>query len=193
MFKVIENKDYVVYDEVLNENEFKNIQIYLKQEKYTIPHFNGWEKVWRITDSFPMASTAYYKTKMPFKNGLDTIAQYMIKIAENHINLVESFEEITFRTYLYPVGSKLSWHNDYGYKGAAIFYCHESWKNTWGGELMIAHAENESSIDHFGVGQYISSKPNRLIITKGGIWHSINRVDQNAGENVRSTIVGFYS
>lgn len=200
MLKLTETDQYVVYDDVLDEQQFSNLYSYVKNEKYTIPHVAGWEKVWKLTDSFPMGGPPYYKTKMPFNNSLDIIAHYILEISKIHKNLIGDFEEVTFRSYLYPYGSKLSWHNDQGYKGAAIFYSHKEWKSGWGGELMVAHVPNdlsgldeENTVSRFGIGHYISCKPNRLVLTKAGVWHSINRVDVNAGENVRSTIVGFFS
>lgn len=200
MLKLTENDQYVIYDDILDEVQFLDLQNYVKNEKYTIPHVSGWEKVWKLTDSFPMGGPPYYKSKMPFNNALDTIAHYILEICKIHKNLIPEFEEATFRSYLYPSGAKLSWHNDHGYKGAVIFYCHKEWKSSWGGELMIAHVPSDLSypceedmVNHFGVGHYISCKPNRLVITKAGVWHSINRVDSNAGENVRSSIIGFFS
>lgn len=200
MLKLTETDQYVVYDDVLDEQQFSNLQSYIKNEKYTIPHVAGWEKVWKLTDSFPMGGPPYYKTKMPFNNSLDVISHYILEISKTHKNLIDNFEEVTFRSYLYPPGTKLSWHNDHGYRGAAIFYAHKEWKSSWGGELMIAHVpsdlsgfDEENTVSHFGIGHYISCKPNRLVLTKAGVWHSINRVDANAGENVRSTIIGFFS
>jgi Rps23 Pro-64 3,4-dihydroxylase Tpa1-like proline 4-hydroxylase len=195
MLKLLENKQFVIYDDVLNQEEFEHVGNYIQNEKYVIPHVAGWDRVWKITDSIPLGGPPYYKTKMPFKNALDIIAHYIIKISESHKDQIGEYEELTLRSYLYPIGTKLSWHNDKGYKAAVIFYAHKDWKINWGGELMIAHGPNniENSLEKFGLGHYIFAKPNRLVFTFNGVWHSINRVDQNAGDNVRSTIVGFFS
>jgi hypothetical protein len=47
-------------------------------------------------------------------------------------------------------------------------------------------------INAYGMGVYASPLPNRMVFTKGSAWHSINRVDQAAGDNVRCSVVAFF-
>lgn len=207
MRKTIETEEFVVYDDVLNKEDFFKISTSAQAEQYTIPHINNWLKVWRVSDGLPLGSKMYHHTARPFNNYIDVMDHIFCEVAKLHPKILESFEEIAIRSYLYGRDTKLSWHNDEGYHGAAIFYTHKYWASTWGGELLIAktptveggvpnpcldHEFEDKFLEYYGHGQYITCKPNRLVLTKGGIWHSINRVDKDAGDHVRSSIVAFY-
>ena len=208
MNRILQNENYVVYDNLLDEKQFANVYHHVQNEEYSIPHMGSWKKVWRLTDGYTYGGKSYDSNKGPFNNYIDIFSNYFTELAKNHSDLVGDYSYINIRSYLYPRETKLNWHNDKGYKAAAIFYIHPYWASTWGGELMIAHTPNldqdhvpnpcldhtfeDKFIGHFGAGQYISCKPNRLVLTKGGVWHSINRVDKDAGDHVRCSIVGFY-
>jgi hypothetical protein len=161
-----------------------------------------------MSDGLPMGSKNYSVKDAPFNNYMDLMAFYFKEIGKLHSKIVGEYSNMVLRNYLYGRDTKLNWHNDQGYVSAGIFYCHPYWASTWGGELMIAKSPNldgpipDPSLDHtfedkfleyYGYGQYITCKPNRLVITKGGVWHSINRVDKDAGDHVRTSIVCFYT
>lgn len=125
------------------------------------------------------------------------------------------------RSYLYPRGAGLSWHRDNANNvtGAFVYYAHPKWDVNWGGEFLISDAstkdvvydtqttysgeqkflgshldtstENKALMEK-GFGLYVQPKPNRLVILTSGVIHTIKRVDENAGDNVRSTIQGFF-
>jgi hypothetical protein len=74
-----------------------------------------------------------------------------------------------------------------------------------GGELLIATTKSEkqhrSGLEHRwedeyllaeGHGLYIACKPNRIVLQKPGTWHAINRVDSDAGDHLRVSIVAFF-
>lgn len=42
-----------------------------------------------------------------------------------------------------------------------------------------------------GMGVYIAPKPNRCVMTGPGVWHGVNRIDPDAGDNVRVSVVAF--
>jgi|LakMenEpi03Aug12_release.lakeMendotaPanAssembly.Ray.scaffolds.fasta_scaffold292105_3 hypothetical protein len=206
MNKVLQNENCVVYDNIFEEQQFINIFKYINNEEYSLPHLDGWKKVWRLTDGFGYGGKSYYSDQGPYNNYVDTFVNLFTELAKNHGDLVGKYKNINIRSYLYPRETKLSWHNDKGYVAAAIFYTHLHWGSTWGGELLLAktpevegcpdpslnHSFEDKLINHYGVGQYITCKPNRLVLTKAGVWHSINRVDKDAGDNVRCSVVGFY-
>ena len=119
---------------------------------------------------------------------------------------------MSVRPYLYPRGTKLSWHDDSTvYCAAATYYCHLKWGSTWGGELMVAevpglaqvfqgknlskphmdHEWEDQYINIYGMGNFITPKPNRLVLMAPGTYHAINRVDADAGDHLRAAIVGF--
>lgn len=206
MIKLTETDDYVIYDDVLDQENFEKVWKSIQQENYITPHINGWSKVWRLTDGSPIGSKDYDTSNAPFGNYMDLMHFYINNAAKMHDNILDSYTNLTLRAYLYPRNTKLNWHNDYGYAGAAIFYAHPEWASTWGGELMLArtpegasssaphldHKEEDKLLERYGIGTYITCKPNRLVITRPGVWHSINRVDPDAGDHCRTTVVGFF-
>lgn len=206
MYKVLQSENFVVYDDVLKNEEFSHVWQYVQNEEYAIPHISNWTKVWRVTDGSPLGGRSYEENKMPFNNAMDLVYHYIKETAKLHPELINGWKNLILRSYLYSRDTKLSWHNDQGYLAAAILYTHPYWASTWGGELMIAktqdlpsvpppsleHTFEDTFMSQYGYGQYITAKPNRLVITKGGIWHQINRVDKDAGDHCRSCIVGFF-
>lgn len=207
MKKTIETEEFVVYDEVLSKEDFLRISGAAQAEHYTIPHINNWLKVWRVSDGLPLGGKNYSYKDRPFNNYVDMIGHIFSEVIKLHPKILESYNDLSIRPYLYGRDTKLSWHNDAGYSAAGIFYTHKYWASTWGGELLIAktpkieggvpnpcldHEFEDKFLEYYGYGQYITCKPNRLVLTKGGVWHSINRVDKDAGDHVRSSIVAFY-
>lgn len=206
MIKLIETNEFAVYDDVMDEDQFSLVWAAVQAEDYGIPHMGGWSKVWRATDGMAMGSKNYEVSDKPFGNYMDAMRFYISNAAKNHNNIIPSWDHLMLRSYIYPRGTKLNWHNDMGYKAAAILYVHPEWASTWGGELMLAktpdscdlpaphldHREEDRFLEKFGVGTYVTCKPNRLVLTKGGVWHSINRVDADAGDHCRVSVVGFF-
>jgi len=209
---VMDTPKFAVYDDVLPEEEFKKLWLYVQNDMYAYPHTQQWMKVWRLNDGTPVGSRDYKYTERPFNNPIDIISDAVEKVVPNH-DFVKPWDELHIRSYLYPRNTKLSWHNDSGYEGAFIFYTHPRWASTWGGELMIHEVPEElpkwhhgdettkPHLDHrwedavleaYGMGNYITAKPNRLVITGKNVWHAVNRVDADAGDNSRCSVVGFY-
>lgn len=206
MIKVHETEDFVVYDDVLPQDQFEAVWAAVQHEQYLMPHVAEWSRVWRLTDGSCVGSRPYETSEGPTGRYVDLMNSMFTNAATNHPGLVPGWDRIIIRSYLYPRGTKLSWHNDLGYAGAAIFYVHPEWASTWGGELMIArtppceatpsphldHREEDRFLASYGMGFYITCKPNRLVLTRPGVWHSINRVDSDAGDHCRASVVGFF-
>lgn len=206
MIKTAETDNFVVYDDVMDESQLSVVWKAVQSDEYAIPHISGWSKVWRATDGTPIGSRNYDTSGKPFGNYMDAMDFYISNAAKSNQNIIDSWDLLILRSYIYPRGTKLGWHNDLGYKAAAIFYVHPEWASTWGGELMIAntpssgnlppphldHREEDRFLEIYGMGTYITCKPNRLVLTKGGVWHSINRVDPDAGDHCRASVVGFF-
>jgi len=205
----MESSKFAIYDEIFGDETFKQIWHYVQNEKYTCPHLYEWMKIWRLTDSSPMGGPNHRCSERPFNNVLDTVTDQIVAGANMHSSLLGEWNEMHIRCYLYPRGTKLSWHNDHDYNGACVFYAHPQWASTWGGELMISEMPKElppspepsSHLDHrwedavleaYGMGTYITAKPNRMVFTSGSVWHAINRIDEDAGDHVRCAIVCFF-
>lgn len=206
---VCKTDKFVVYDEVLPPDQFKILWEYAQRETFSSPKTNAtWLNVWRLLDGECLGTKAYSESEQPFNNVLDGLMPLFKRIAEMNPEIILPYKDLTLRTYIYPMKSKLSWHTDEGYQGAMTYYIHKSWSGSWGGELMTMELpknfekpKNGPHLDHeyedellstIGIGQVILPKPNRLVLMKGGTMHSINRVDPAAGSAVRCSIVGFF-
>jgi Rps23 Pro-64 3,4-dihydroxylase Tpa1-like proline 4-hydroxylase len=205
------DSNYAIIDDLLPQDVFWSFWQYFNQLSFQNCSHEQWLKVWKLSDGVVYRSPTFYNSKAPFGNLMDLLQQRVTWLAPNFKDLIgqqeKDWDEIQFTPYLYPAGTKISWHNDIGYTGACIFYAHPQWSAHWGGELQIAKTNNEeyvssdsfsreehsSFLNSYGFGTYIVPKPNRLVFTKGSCWHSINRVDSTAGDHVRCSVVGFFT
>ena len=159
---VAETSQFHVYDDVLGEKEFRAVWQYVQLESYVPVHEPEWVKVWRISDGIPLAATTgvLYKKPpamagaptgddakreriYPTHTGLDRFLEALASQFDQLAGLVGrlgvDFENISARSFLYPVGTGLSWHEDaVGYSGGYVFYAHPEWNVQWGGELLVA-------------------------------------------------------
>ena len=55
---------------------------------------------------------------------------------------------------------------------------------------MFEQSDKFKSIIDKGFGTFVSPKPNRLVLIKAGVVHGINRVDSDAGYNIRVSLTG---
>ncbi len=206
----IDNSKFAVYDEVFSEQDFKRLWNWIQTQDYEYIGGRNWHKVWRISDGSPLGGHMFKHTDAPFDTPLDLIHNFIVQIEPLHPNLLGDWNTIVYRSYIYPPGSKIDWHSDQGYTAAAVFYTHPKWLANWGGELQIAEVPKNYKYENvgvagqietswkndflniWGVGQYITPKPNRLVITPAGTWHSISRVDPDAGDNCRCAVVCFF-
>ncbi|RDJ35602.1 MAG: 2OG-Fe(II) oxygenase [Crenarchaeota archaeon] len=204
----IDNSKFAVYDDVLDKNSFDMMWRWVQNQEYQTINSKNWMKVWRLTDGNPIGGNEHSSKNLPFGNPLDLFHGLLVQIVGFHGNLVGKWDEISYRSYIYPRGTKIDWHSDQGYVAAAILYTHPIWSPTWGGELKIAETPKnyeykniggqldvswkDDFLNAWGVGQYVLPRPNRLVITPAGVWHAINRVDEDAGDNCRCSIVAFF-
>ena len=210
-----------VLDEIFEPDIFKQFWDYFNGLEYAYRSSTAWHKVWRINDGQLLASLSSYHSKAPFGNPMDWIDHMVTGLAAQLEDVVgvkgKDWNDVIYTPYIYPAGTKISWHNDSDYTGACIFYPHPEWNPYWGGELFVAKtpsleeskelvlAKSKKSVadtmtrghiapilDAFGMGHYIAPLPNRMVFTSGNVWHAINRVDPAAGDNVRCSIAAFF-
>lgn len=211
MNNLINHKNFVIYDNILSPEELEQFYLWGQNLKYKKINEDGeFMKIWRVTDGSPIASVnTYNASNFPFNENIDRIIETIKEISKKHTNIFGEYEEIYFRSYVYGRGSKIDWHTDHGYKSAAIFYYHPYWGSNWGGELRLAELPDieyseknvggpmdnrwiDKIISTTNFGYYIDPKPNRIIGLKSGVWHSINRIDENAGCGLRFSVVAFF-
>jgi hypothetical protein len=216
MKATFKNEVAAVFDDVFEPDIYKYFISFFNSQNFAFRSSGPWHKIWKINDGEFLAGQEVSSTQMPLNNPYDWLYAQIHGLATNHLKDIVGEEgkdwcEIAIRPYIYPAGTKISWHDDYGYTAACIFYCHQEWNPFWGGELMLAttpphdvldktvgHDDNinrlysKQLLNHYGFGMYFSPNPNRLLFTKGGVWHAINRVDQSAGDNIRASVVAFF-
>lgn len=210
-----------IIDEVFDPEQFKAFWDYFNTVDFAFRSNTTWQKIWKISDGQILAGNSNYYSQIPFNTPIDWIHQVVLGLSKQLEDVVgkegEDWSEIVYTPYLYPTGTKISWHDDFGYSGACIFYPHLEWSPHWGGELFIAKTpsieeshnlvvnNNKGSLNDkmareyispllnaYGMGTYISPLPNRMVFTSGAVWHSINRVDKAAGDKIRCSVVAFF-
>jgi hypothetical protein len=205
---------YVIIDNVIPPRFLNELRRHIQNERYTVPLAGGWQKVWRLGDLTPVVSDAIRVDGSVKSDVLCRAGNIFRGIALQYPEIIGNFDsdwhDLVLRIFLYPRGTRLSWHTDAkAYSGAVIYYAHPTWSPSWGGELFIADisgltkARRISSgmlpYEHInrylldkGTGTFVTPKPNRLVLLQGGTYHMLARVDPDAGEHVRSTISGFF-
>ena len=123
------------------------------------------------------------------------------------------WDTVSFTYWTYPAGSRLNWHNDAGLgrTGEFVYFLHEQWRSSWGGELLVVDEDLRESAEDLRAGMSIDDRmesllvrsaanpvaiipwPNRLVMVKAGTVHTIRRVDHTAGAALRRTLTGFVS
>lgn len=217
---ILKDSDMAIVDHIFEPEVFKKFWAYFNQLDFAYRSMTGWCKVWRINDGQVLAGAPHYHKRAPFNTPLDWLHKTILALVDNYVSDIvgkegEDWNDILLTPYIYPAGTKISWHDDFSYSGACIFYPHLEWNQHWGGELLVAKGppkeeyakikeetkdfENMTRdyvlpvLNYYGMGRYVAPLPNRMVFTKGEVWHAINRVDQAAGDHMRCSIVAFFT
>jgi hypothetical protein len=209
-----------VLDEVFEEDKFKQIWEFFNNIDFFYRHTNQYYKVWRVNDGQILSGQGLNVDQFPTNTPYDYVDYVIRNLAKEHLSDIvgeygKDWFDVSYTPYIYPAGTKISWHDDFGYTGAAIFYPHQEWSPYWGGELFVAKTPSPEEgkeivaksgktsdklerdfvnpiLNAYGLGMYVSPLPNRLAVTSGSVWHAINRVDQAAGDHLRCSFVAFF-
>lgn len=221
---LMEEEKFVVLDEVLEKKEFQELhKNFHSNLDFAYRSITGWKKVWAISDGQILAGPSFNYDQAPFNNFIDPLVSLFAALATQHFPKIfgkkgEDWDTFDVTPYIYPEGTKISWHNDGSFQCALIYYVHNMWNPDWGGELMIPATETllptkediekdsnyknhtlpgryglDSFLNRKGFGTYINPLPNRIVLTKSNVWHGINRIDKSAGNALRSSFVAFFS
>lgn len=217
MRKAYQDEQVAVIDDVLAPGAFAALNRHLRRGSYypVNPGLKGnaflvsdhiayqSDVVIARPDRHPAPEVANFPTQTP----MDALIEKVLELAgalPEHLGLPDhDWDTVTLTGWMYPKGAALSWHNDGGrYKGAFTFYAHEEWDPHWGGLFLVSdrmaaggafsgHAELLNAKG--SVGRYFLPLPNRCIVIKGGAFHTVTRVDENAGDRVRLSVAGFFT
>jgi hypothetical protein len=69
---------------------------------------------------------------------------------------------------------------------------YDTYKGTGSLELF-EQSEKQKNILDYGLGTFVSPKPNRLVLINKNVIHGITRVDPDAGQNLRISLTGFFN
>lgn len=235
MQTTFQTDDFLVLDDFLGEQQFSLMWNFIQEERFRSVHKDRWVKVFRLTDGDPLWGDVY--TSRPTKADVTNLAipyptgkgidGFMTAILQNADLLAqyigrqgEDWDYFFCRSYLYPVGTGLSWHSDGGeIRGAYVYYGHPEWNAHWGAELLIdssgyrgldyperdmydgtkkklgLHLDWQvasAAVMRQGLGYYVMPRPNRFVVLRPGLLHRINPVHQSAGDHVRASVTGFF-
>lgn len=216
MIEVAKTNRFVIYDDVLPADEYGELMAHVSHEKFMPAHRDGWQNVWKATDGECLRTRGMFSEQFPTESPWDTIYNKFSEVCVANPDICgptpDLWTRMTLSSYIYPRGTRISWHGDGGdYTGALTYYLHPRWSPHWGGELLVANTPSQklmpkldyevsAAIDHsqmdawinaYGIGHMIVPKPNRLVLMKAGTVHMVNRVDEAAGDNLRLSVVGF--
>jgi hypothetical protein len=90
--------------------------------------------------------------------------------------------------FKYDTSAGLIFHTDAaGYTGAFTYYLNAEWESNWGGHLMFSRDDPQK----IRGGEFLSPEPNRLVLMRAGVPHSISTVATPDGVS-RMALSGFY-
>lgn len=218
MQKVLETPDFVVFDDVLDEESWSLLWTHINFTE--LAPVTRTEGAWKHSDGMPLAGPEFHSptrgdrrtpenATYPTGTAVDALLEALLEDPDSLTPWVsDQWIRVSGRPYVYPPGSALSWHADDHefYSGAFVYYCHPEWNVDWGGELMVASgADPELPMMPFrfdnreysdllmatGAGHFILPKPNRLVLL-GDVPHMVKPVAPAAGAAVRASLAGFF-
>lgn len=134
----------------------------------------------------------------------------------------EQWAHFSVTAWLYPHGTGLALHDDGSgvYAGAYTFFMNPTWRAHWGGLLLLIddeanqmihehrskgdqyefykqkflHAnELDNLILEHGMAKCILPKGNRIVFIANDAYHMITRVNEQSGDNLRTSLAGFFN
>lgn len=211
---VLSNDDFTVIDNVFDSVTFDRIWHSVQALRYDFPD-SEWLRLWSLSDPQPVKSGPFRWSERPCGHGMDEYINKFMEVVnstENCLSKAELWTDIAFRVYLHGRGSKMVAHSDAPkFVGAGVFYVHPAWKAVWGGELCFPSVPSDvivenisilgdsltnervlAAVEQRGFGVHVMPRPNRLVLIRGGVVHSTNRVDSDAGAALRCSITSFF-
>ncbi len=134
---------------------------------------------------------------------------------------VQNWTHVTATAWLYPQGTGLAMHDDGSgvYTGAYAYFLNPTWRPHWGGLLLLMDPESNRFVHEFrnrndqmefyqmkylhagnldellmehGMARCIFPKRNRMVFIANDAYHMVTRVNEQAGDNLRMSIAGFF-
>ncbi|MBY8884017.1 2OG-Fe(II) oxygenase [Streptomyces sp. PTM05] len=208
---------FAVFDDFLGAEAFQQMQAYLGSENFTYVRSRRWHTAFKLLDGDPLVGSSVLSDHPappenvlvhPCGRGIDVVATAIKAALPDLAPWVgkqgEAWEFFTCTSYIYPMGSGLSWHKDAKNRaGSYVLYLHPEWQPKWGAELLLSgtpewhrgtgdEQPQRATGTPGGIGQFVTPYPNRLVVMKAGVMHAVKKVDVTAGDHARYSIAGFF-
>ena len=85
---VTQTDNFVIYDDVLPEDAFRQVWGYFESENFRMVHAEGWEKVWRLGGNTALRGPVYNYSEKPFGCEMDIVAKYVLQIGQHNRNMI---------------------------------------------------------------------------------------------------------
>ena len=179
MKQIVKNQKLSIFDDVFPE--LTNIQVFFEHVRMDHPYSaNG---ICGITKE--------YRHDIVYNNVVDDVFTYCKAIA--NLGFGCDWKDCILTCHSYPCGAQSSWeiHKN---KATMYFFVQNTWKSTWGGEILIGQTPEEPNrpvldtrwhnehMSQFGTGVYAMPKTNRCIVIPGAEWHRIGQITAGAGD-----------
>lgn len=167
--------------------------------------------------------TAYaYPTNTPFDLFIDNIRNTQPLVGHLSGREAQDWWHFSVTAWLYPHGTALSLHDDGSgvYAGAYVYFLNPEWRPHWGGQLIVldgdandaihklsdemggmdfykskwlhANRMDEIAMEH-GFGKCVFPKKNRIVFIANDAYHMVTRVNEQSGDNLRTSLAGFFN
>lgn len=194
--RYFENHNIIVVDDFLDPEDFFEMKTEAMQHDYELVK-HGSDVAYKFNTGNIYKTTRKYWSDNP-EGKFTKFFNAMQKL-----NPVEC-EKFSLMVHAYQAGAEIDWHMDYSSLSSYSYYLHSHWEPNWGGNLLVADNstydefgnnltvfETNNSVHNPGFGTWYAPLPNRLVIIKK-VFHKVERVDQAAGSNVRTSFTGFF-
>ncbi|HEV2718643.1 MAG TPA: 2OG-Fe(II) oxygenase [Thermoanaerobaculia bacterium] len=154
-----------------------------------------------------------YPTGAPIDAFFEAVRELVAKGAGFGGTSGTALTRMTIAPAVYGRGCGLSLHRDrFGFTGTYTYFIHPEWNFHWGGQLLVLDPRTPDGYaaaggDHYsfflsdeqqnravaepGIALCILPKPNRFVFIAPDTQHMVTRVDANAGDRPRTTLVGY--
>jgi 2OG-Fe(II) oxygenase superfamily len=139
----------------------------------------AWNRSYRVTDR-----GLHNEATDAAPPQLRLLSEKLAALMRNPPITIDPWTGFTQSRWVYRAGTGLEWHSDRGWLGGYIYFAHAQWRASWGGELLVATDAARTE------GVFLSPRPNRLVLLRGGTMHCVKKVESTAA--LRASVSGFF-
>jgi hypothetical protein len=183
------NRSYAVIDDFLQRQDHLDLWDAFQQMTLVPERAPEWNRSYRLLDGESprrLQDEAIDAAPPPLRMFSEKLLALMT--GREPLIAVDPWTGFTQSAWIYRRNEGLEWHSDTGWLGGYIYYAHQAWRPSWGGELLIGAAADVCGSG----GVFVYPAPNRLVLLRGGTMHCIKKVEPAAGKAFRASVSGFF-